>query len=241
MAWASAATGAVVGGRVFGCAADCSAYFLGGGSGLDPAFLRAGPGRHLGSAGYSYFGYHNLRLGLLADALQILAAIRGFLLLVWAGLGVGCNGTDRGCVANGARQRPGVDESAYAISRQRVLVHRGSCCSARNGLEAFARGGGGSVDKKRAAARLPEQAAPSLRTALRLRRLGHGAVVGGVAGSDRAIRPRVGPIHHVLSAGNRRGGFLRFRARGASHAADGSDCGLLDSPAGWTVRHRIAH
>ena len=55
---------------------------------------------------------------------QIPAAIRGLLLLVWVGPGVGRNRADRGPVAVGPRRDTGLDESAYAISRQRLPVHR---------------------------------------------------------------------------------------------------------------------
>ena len=106
-------------GRADDCGTDC----LGGDGRIDPSLLRARPWRHSDPAGCAPLGHGPVRLGRVADDLQIPAAIRDFLLLVWAGPGVGRNGADGGHVAVGPRRDPGLDESAYAISRQRLPVH----------------------------------------------------------------------------------------------------------------------
>ena len=119
-----AAARSMAGDGICGCDDGCGTDFLGGDGGIDPGFLRAGSWRHSDPAGCTPFGHGPLRLGRVADDFQIPAAIRGLLLLVWAGPGVGRNGADRGHVVVGSRRDTGLDESAYAISRQRLPVHR---------------------------------------------------------------------------------------------------------------------
>ena len=94
-------------------------------AGLTPVFFVQGQGGTLVRQVVLLSGRGPVRLGRVADDFQVPAASGGVLLLVWVGPGVGRHRADGGLLADGPGRHAGLDESADAVSRQRLPVHRG--------------------------------------------------------------------------------------------------------------------